>query len=143
MVLKRLMGEFLNKDGVFTLVFFAPHELKKLLRRYGVEVVELKDVEKVEFYTSSKKLVVQKPTVLVFKYGNQSIYQVFGEEILETPLVPKPEEQAVEAITVSEEDVRFVAEHTGVSYEEAKKALLKAKGDIAKAIMLLTEGKHQ
>jgi len=40
---------------VLTWRFYSPHELKKLLKRYGVEVEELKDIERVEFYSGKKK----------------------------------------------------------------------------------------
>jgi nascent polypeptide-associated complex subunit alpha len=44
---------------------------------------------------------------------------------------------------VSEDDVKFIVEYTGVSYEKAREALIKAKGDIAKAIMMLTSGESK
>ena len=40
----------------------------------------------------------------------------------------------------SEEDVDLVAQQTGVDREKARKALVEAKGDIARAILLLTTG---
>jgi len=38
---------------------------------------------------------------------------------------------------VAEEDVKLVADQTGKSMEEAKKALEESGGDLAKAILLL------
>ena len=40
----------------------------------------------------------------------------------------------------SEEDVDLVAQQTGVDREKARKALIEAKGDLARAILLLTTG---
>jgi nascent polypeptide-associated complex subunit alpha len=108
--------------------------LKKLLRRYGVEVEELKDVERVEIYIGKKKLVMSSPQVVVFKVGSQQIFQVVASEISEEELV---ESKPVEVVEFSEDDVNFIIEHTGVSREKAIEALKKAKGDLAKAIMIL------
>lgn len=116
------------------MALFSPHELKKLLRRYGVEVEELKDVERVEVYIGGKKLVMSNPQVVVFKVGNQQIFQVVASEISEEELV---EAKPVEVVEFSEDDVNFIIEHTGVSRERAIEALKKAKGDLAKAIMIL------
>jgi nascent polypeptide-associated complex subunit alpha len=38
---------------------------------------------------------------------------------------------------VSEEDVKLVADQTGKTVDEARKALEECKGDLAKAILLL------
>ena len=40
----------------------------------------------------------------------------------------------------SEEDVDLVAQQTGVGREKARNALVEAKGDLARAILLLTTG---
>ena len=40
-------------------------------------------------------------------------------------------------MTIPEEDVRLVADQTGKSVEEAKRALEETEGDLAKAILLL------
>ena len=115
------------------MAFFSPHELRKLLRRYGVEVEELKDIERVELYSSKKKLVVNKPQVVAFKITGQTIYQVVGGEVVEEKIAEKPVEEA----KFSEEDVNFIVEYTGVTREKAVEALKKAGGDLAKAIMIL------
>jgi len=119
------------------LAFFSPHELRKLLRRYGVEVEELKDIERVELYSSKKKLVVNKPQVVAFKLTGQTIYQVVGGEVIEEEIAEKPLEKPVEEAKFSEEDVNFIVEYTGVTREKAVEALKKAGGDLAKAIMIL------
>ena len=42
-------------------------------------------------------------------------------------------------ISLSDEDIKFVAEQAGVSLEKAREALIKTKGDLAEAILLLRE----
>lgn len=126
------------------MAFFASHEIRKLLRRYGIEVEELKNISRVEVYTTdNKKLVLQEPQVLVFKIGGQLVYQIACEKVVEVPVAMEGKVEEKVEVSISEDDVRFVAEHTGVTYEEARAALIKAGGDIAKAIMLIAEGKHK
>ncbi|MFZ1039157.1 MAG: hypothetical protein WAN53_04665, partial [Candidatus Bathyarchaeia archaeon] len=60
----------------------------------------------------------------------QKIFQVTGGKITEEALKRK-------AAAISEEDARLVADQTGKSLEEAKKALEESGGDLAKAILLL------
>jgi nascent polypeptide-associated complex subunit alpha len=60
----------------------------------------------------------------------QKIFQVTGGTISEKAVERKPS-------SVPEEDVRLVADQTGKSVEEARKALEESSGDLAKAILLL------
>jgi len=119
------------------LAFYSPHELKKLLKRYGVEVEELKDIERVEFYSGKKKIVVSNPQVIAFKMSGQIFYQVVGSEVREEAIEEKKPETPQEQVKFSEEDVNFIIEYTGAPREKAIEALIKAKGDLAKAIMII------
>mgnify|MGYP001772710615 CR=1 FL=1 len=116
---------------------FNPHELKKLLKRYGVEVEELRGVERVELFMGHKKIVITSPQVVAFKVPGHTIYQITGNEVREET-TPYPAEQPVEQrIAISEDDVKFIMEYTGVTRDKAVDALVKAKGDLARAIMIL------
>lgn len=117
-------------------MFLNPHELKKLLKRYGIEVEELKDIEKAELYTESKKIVITHPQVLTYKMPGQVIYQIIAQEAREEPLQPSPQ-VVEEKIPVSEDDVKFIIEYTGTTRDKAVEALIKAKGDLARAIMII------
>jgi len=64
----------------------------------------------------------------------QKIFQVTGE-VNERAL----EKQAAK-VTVPEEDAQLVADQTGKSMEDAKRALEESDGDLAKAILLLQTG---
>jgi len=122
----------------------SPHEVKKLLKRYGIDVEEIKGVERVEIHLADRVIVISSPQVLAFKTAKQTVFQVLGEEVREERRGETPRaEGVVEEVKVSEDDVRFVAEYTGVSLEKAREALVKARGDIAKAIMILTSGESE
>jgi nascent polypeptide-associated complex subunit alpha len=64
----------------------------------------------------------------------QKIFQVTGE-VNERAL----KTQAAK-VTIPEEDVQLVADQTGKSMEDAKRALETSDGDLAKAILLLQTG---
>lgn len=123
-------------------MLFSPHEMRKLLKRYGIEVEELKDIVKVELHTPSKKIVMKSPQVVTYKIQGQVIYQIIAYEVGEEPLEAESKEhESVATIQISEDDVKFIIEHTGVTRDKAVEALIKAKGDLAKAIMIL-QGEH-
>ena len=88
------------------------------------------DVEEVVIRTAGKEIVVQEPDVAILEVQGQKIFQVTGGKITERNAERKPS-------AVAEEDARLVADQTGKSMEEARKALVESEGDLAKAILLL------
>ena len=91
------------------------------------------DVEQVIFKTSTKEIIVENPDVAVMEMQGQKIFQVTGERIVE---------KAVEkAVKIPEEDVQLVATQANVSQEQARAALEQTKGDLAQAILLLSQAK--
>lgn len=108
----------------------SPRDLKRMLKRMGIRVEELSDVKEVSILLKDKKIVIDSPQIIVMKAGGQTIYQIIGVP-REEPLVEGEE------VEVSEEDIEFIVSQTGASREEARKALIKAGGDIAEAILIL------
>ncbi|KSW11360.1 hypothetical protein CF15_00370 [Pyrodictium occultum] len=120
---------------------FNPNELKKQLKRLGLKNVDIETLEAEEIVIrkrEGRELVLITPQALVVKMpGGALMLQAFAQQVEER-------EAGLETVgaEVSEEDVRLVAEQTGVSLEEARKALEEAEGDIAAAIMLIEERKR-
>lgn len=111
---------------------FSPRELRRLMRRLGLDMKPIENVIKVTIEAEDKNYVVENPQVLVMTMkGGETVIQVYGNIREETKEIVK------EAIEIPEEDVELVASQAGVSKEEARKALEEAKGDIAAAILLL------
>jgi len=108
-----------------------PRELKRMLKRMGIDVKDLEDIVEVVFVLKDRKIIVEKPQVLVIEAPGQRIYQVTGGSV---------REERVE-VKVSEEDVEFIVSQTGVSRDKAREALIKANGDIVEAIMMIKEGR--
>ncbi len=111
--------------------------MRRLSKRLGVAVEELKNVREVRiFFENGEVMVFDYPKVSLMKVGGTEIFQVMGDYRKEKTEVV--EESGVE---VSEEDVQLVAQQAGVSMEEAREALKETKGDLAEAVMLLTSRK--
>ena len=95
----------------------------------GMSMDAIPDVEQVVIKTSGKEITIEEPEVAVLEVQGQRIYQVTSGKITEKVLERE--------LAIPEEDVRLVADQTGKSLEEARKALEECEGDLAKAILLL------
>ena len=103
-------------------------QMKRMMKKMGMESEDI-DAEKVIIETSEKKLVFDDAQVVKMKVQGQSMFQVVGE----------PREEALEGkVLIPDEDVKMVAERTGVSEEEARKALEESDGEPAEAIIKLS-----
>lgn len=107
----------------------SPREAKRIMQRMGLSMDTIPDVKEVIVKTSAKEIIIESPEVAVLKLRGQQIFQITGEKIVEKQIEKK--------IEIPEEDIRLVADQTGKSTEEAKKALEESGGDLAKAILLL------
>jgi nascent polypeptide-associated complex subunit alpha len=103
-----------------------------MMQRMGLSMGEMPDVQEVIFKTSNKEIIVENPQVATLDLHGQKIFQVTGERITERAV-----EKEAAKVDIPEEDVRLVADQTGKSVEEAKRALEETEGDLAKAILLL------
>jgi nascent polypeptide-associated complex subunit alpha len=110
-----------------------PREAKRMMQRMGMNMGAMPDVQQVIFKTSTKEIIVENPEVAVMEMHGQKIFQVMGEKIVE-----KTVEKEIE---IPEEDVQLVATQAKVSLEEARSALEQTKGDLAQAILLLSQTK--
>ncbi|MCX8185414.1 MAG: nascent polypeptide-associated complex protein [Sulfolobales archaeon] len=116
----------------------SPRELKRMLKKYGIEVQELPDVRSVTLSADSYDILVRDPQVAILNVGQQKVIQIVcsGVEKVEKKQLP----QQIPA--VSEEDIQFIVEQTGASRDEVLKALVEEGGDIAKTIIKLQEKKQ-
>jgi len=101
-----------------------------MMQRMGMSMDAVPDVEEVVIRTAGKEIVVEAPDVAILEVQGQKIFQVTGGKITERAAERKPS-------GIAEEDVKLVADQTGKSMEEARKALDESGGDLAKAILLL------
>lgn len=111
----------------------SPREARRLMQRMGLNMAPMPEVQQVIFKTATKEIIVEDPEVAVISLKGQKIFQVTGEKITEKAL----EVETKPRLVIPEEDIQLVANQTGKSLEEARRALEETEGDLAKAILLL------
>lgn len=100
-----------------------PAMVKKAMKQMGIKETQIEATE-VIIKTPGKNLVFQSPDVSMIQMSGQKTFQIVGNPIEESP--------------ISEDDIKTVAEQADVSEDEAKKALEEKGGDLAEAIMSLS-----
>jgi len=103
----------------------------RMMQKMGMKMDEVPQVSAVIIRTASKDIVIAEPSVTAINVQGQTMYQIAGGRVSETQ--PKVSAE----IGPSEADVELVAQQTGKTAEESRKALLDAGGDLAKAILTL------
>ncbi len=105
----------------------------RMMEKMGVKMNELPEVSQVIIKTSTKDIVIDSPTVTMVTVQGQAMYQIAGGDATETSQTSiTPTE-----ISPSDADIQLVAQQTGKSLDESRKALVEASGDLARAILNL------
>lgn len=104
-------------------------QMRRMLDKMGLDMNEISNVQEVIIKTDKKEIILAKPSVTEMKAKDNSIFQVVANGI---------EERELEVPVFSEEDIQLVCQQANVSEEQAKNALAESKGDLARAILLLT-----
>jgi len=102
-----------------------PKKMEGLMKQMGIKQEEISGVKRVVIEKEDGNLVIENAQVVQIEMQGKKTWQVSGDE-------------SEESAGISEEDVKLVAEKTGKSEEEAKKALEESDGDIAEAMMKLS-----
>jgi len=103
-----------------------PRNMNKMMKRMGIQQIEI-DATEVIIKTNESELVFRNPQVSKVNMMGQDTYQIIGEH----------EERNLNKF--NEEDVKTVSEQANVDKDKAKEALEESDGDLAKAIMNLSE----
>lgn len=110
---------------------------ERLLSSAGIEVNELGEAT-VTIELGDRKITLRRATVVQVEGPMGRMYQIVGgEELVGEAEAPREPEEPVQTVEVSEEDVALVAAQANVTEEEARRALIEAGGDLAKAILSL------
>ncbi len=102
-------------------------KMQEAMRRLGIQQQEV-PAESVIIESSDKRIIIDSPQVVKVNLMGQETFQITGA-VREEPIEFKP----------SEEDVKLVMEKTGKSKEEVVEALKSSNGDIASAILKLSQ----
>lgn len=102
-------------------------QMNQMMRRLGINIRNIENVEKVIIQTDSKEYIFDDAEVTIMETQGQKTFQISGKPIIKD----RSENQF-------DEDIKLIAEQTGKSEEEARKALKETNGDIAEAILKLS-----
>ncbi|GAG18767.1 unnamed protein product [marine sediment metagenome] len=103
-----------------------PKKMQAVMKQMGIAQEEIPASKVIIEKTDNSKIIIESPSVTKIKMQGQESFQITGEVREETA-----------EIGISEDDVKTVAEKSGKSIEEARKALEKT-GDLAGAILGLS-----
>lgn len=106
-------------------------QLAQMMKRFGINVKNIDNVEKVLIQTDTKEYVFDSVEVTVMEAQGQKTFQIIGE-----PLIKNRSQDTQET---QKEDIKLIMEQTGKSEAEARKALQETNGDLAEAILKLTQ----
>ncbi|MBU1136184.1 MAG: nascent polypeptide-associated complex protein [Nanoarchaeota archaeon] len=102
-----------------------PRKMKSMMSKMGIKQDEI-PAKRVIIEQEDKDIIIENPQILkIDMQGNES-FQITGEV--------SEEEKGI-----SEEDIKQVMEKTGKCEEEARNALEKNNGDLAEAILELSQ----
>ena len=102
-----------------------PKKMQGMLKQLGIKQEEI-EAERVIIEKSDGKIVIKNPNVQrIFMQGQES-WQITGEA-------------SEENVNIKEEDILLIMEKTGKSREKALKSLEETEGDIAEAIVRLSD----
>jgi nascent polypeptide-associated complex subunit alpha len=97
-----------------------PKKMNTVMKQLGIKQENI-EADEVIIKSKGKEFIIKDPAVTKMTVQGQDMFQVTGNI----------EEK------INSDDVNMVAESANVGEEEAKDALEKSDGDLAKAIMLL------
>lgn len=116
----------------------SPRKMKGMLKNMGINIDELENVIEVVIRLPDREIVISNASVAIMDAHGQRSYQISGDASERSisadaalPAEPAPE--------IPDSDVELVSAQTGASPDEAKAALLEAGGDLAAAILKLTD----
>jgi nascent polypeptide-associated complex subunit alpha len=105
-------------------------QMNQMMKRFGINVKTIENVERVVIETDTKQYVFENAEVTVMDVQGEKTYQVTG-----TPVVKAKQTEE----DTLKDDVKLVMEQTGKSEAEARAALKETNGDIAEAILKLSQ----
>ena len=104
-------------------------QMEQAMRKMGIQQQELDATEVVIKLSNGKEIVISDPNVSKVNMMGQYTYQVVGKEIIR---------EASSEPEINEDDVKTVMEQANVDEETAKEAIKKHNGDLAEAILELS-----
>jgi nascent polypeptide-associated complex subunit alpha len=102
-----------------------PKKMQAMMKQLGMSQTEIDASSVIIEKNSGGRIIIENPSVVKISFQGNESFQISGQIKEES------------GFTISEEDITTVMEKTGVSHEQAKKALEETR-DIADAILKLS-----
>lgn len=107
-----------------------PKQVEKMMKQMGMQQQDLDAIGVEIVLSDGTKLVFENPQVAKVNMMGQDTYQITGS----------PSEVEADSMPeISDEDLETIISQTGCSLEEAQNALVATNGDLAEAIMKLSD----
>jgi nascent polypeptide-associated complex subunit alpha len=105
-----------------------PKKMKQMMKQLGMQVEQIEDIEQVVIATTKGRYVFDAAEVSAMTMQGVTTFQIAGQPRFEAA-----------APSIPDEDVKLVMEQTGKPEDAARSALVSVKGDIAEAILKLSQ----
>ncbi len=105
-------------------------QMERQMKKMGMKMEDVEGVEEVIIRCTDKDIIISPAEVNIMNVMGSDTYQITGN-------AREVEREVV--LEIDEEDIELVANQAGVSKEVAEEALTEAKGDLAEAIMKLSQ----
>ena len=104
---------------------FDPKKMQAVMKQLGMDQEEISAERVTIEKTDGNKVIIENPSVIKITVKGQESFQISGN--------------TTEQTGISESDIQTVMEKTGSTKEQAKEALKNSNGDLAEAILSLSE----
>ncbi len=105
-----------------------PKKMKQMMKQMGMNMEAIENVQKIVIVTDKGNYIFDSADVVAMTMQGVTTYQISGEARFEPAEVEIPEE-----------DVNLVKMQTGAAEETVRATLRETKGDIAEAILRLSQ----
>jgi nascent polypeptide-associated complex subunit alpha len=102
-----------------------PKKMAGMMKQLGIKQEAVEDAKRVIIERDGGNIVINNPQVTKVEMQGQETWQIMGDA-------------SEEETGVRDEDVKLVAEKSGKSEEDAKRALEEVNGEVAEAILKLS-----
>ena len=106
-----------------------PKTMARMMKQMGIRTTDL-DAHEVKIFLDDKIIVIKNPSVTKMTIKGQDMFQISGGDISEET-------------AINEDDVQMIMDKTNCTKDEAISALKETDGDIAEAILKLSNNEEE
>lgn len=104
-----------------------PKKMNALMKQMGISQDEIPASKVIIEKQDNSKIIIENPSIQKIKMQGQESFQISGDI------------QEIEEEKITQQDIQTVMEKTSCTEDQAKKALESTEGDLAEAILELSE----